>query len=82
MEFIRSRYNISYCHWAVYIGPMSGHAADRPGVLHTNNIAANNGDMITFNHIVVHMHGPDDPDKSRLIWLKPGFPIFFGIMEK
>ncbi|KAK2704196.1 hypothetical protein QYM36_017494 [Artemia franciscana] len=82
LEFKRSRYNISYCCWAVYIGPISGQAADRPEVLHIKNNAANNGDIITFNHVLVHMQGPDDPDRSRSIWFKPGFPICLGILEK
>ncbi|KAK2718515.1 hypothetical protein QYM36_005747, partial [Artemia franciscana] len=72
---------MSYCHWAVYIGPINGHVADRPRVLHTNNNAANTGDMITFNHLFVHMHGPDDHDSSRSIWFKSGFPNSFGILE-
>ena len=82
MKFERSCYNISYCRWPAYIGPMSGHAANRPGDLHTNNNAANNDDMITFNPAVVHRHGPDDPDRSRSVLFKPGFPISLGILEK
>ena len=38
--------------------------------------------MITFNNVVVHMNGPDDPDRLRSIWFKPGFTVSFGILEK
>ncbi|KAK2710385.1 hypothetical protein QYM36_013883, partial [Artemia franciscana] len=72
LEFKRENRKHPFRHWAVYIGPVTEVGPNRTEV----------ADPANLNHVLVHMHGPDDPQFQLMNFNQSGHPISFGILAK